>query len=112
MSQSNQPENSEIREDITRFLQANFPQIKMHGGEANITHIDLEDGEVTIQLGGACSGCGISPMTIQALKKRLPDKIPEINTVYADTGGSGGMTPSFPGETDDEQGDGVTDAPF
>ncbi len=106
-------DKEELRERITRFLQTNFPQIKMHGGSAAIQKLDLENGEVSIQLGGACSGCGISPMTIQALKSRLPQEIPEINTVHADTGegNSGGMSPSFPGDTvndDDED----TAAPF
>ncbi len=101
----------DVKDEVSRFLQTNFPQIQMHGGNAQIQHLDLEEKEVLIQLGGACSGCGISPMTIQALKSRLPQEIPEIDTVYADTGdNSGGMTPSFAGETtDDEE---ATDAPF
>jgi len=97
------PEN-DLRERITNFLRRNFPQIQMHGGSAAIEHLDLESGEVTIQLGGACSGCGISPMTIQAIKTRMTKEIPEIETVHANTGMGGGgmdsgMSPSFPGES-------------
>lgn len=102
----------DLREEITMFMQANFPQIKMHGGTAVIQHLDVESGEVTIQLGGACSGCGISPMTIQALKTRMPKEVDEIDTVYANTGeeDNSGMSPSFPGdEVEDESG---TEAPF
>jgi hypothetical protein len=74
-----------------------------------------------VSLGGACSGCGISPMTIQAIKSRMVKEIPEINQVHANTGmggggmgdggfGGGGMSPSFPGETtDDDEG---PEAPF
>jgi Fe-S cluster biogenesis protein NfuA len=121
----------DLRERITNFLRRNFPQIQMHGGSAAIQNIDTESGEVSIQLGGACSGCGISPMTIQAIKSRMVKEIPEITKVHADTGmegmggegghgggggggGGGGMEPSFPGETtDDDEGRGEgPQAPF
>ncbi|MFC7026644.1 NifU family protein [Halomicroarcula sp. GCM10025324] len=98
----------DLRERITNFLRRNFPQIQMHGGSAAIQELDREAGSVTIQLGGACSGCGISPMTIQAIKTRMTKEIPEINEVVARTGmdggegmsgGADGMSPSFPGES-------------
>ena len=79
-------DENELRERISLFLQRNFPQIQMHGGSAAITNLDLENRSVTIQLGGACSGCGISPMTIQALKTRLVQEMPEIDHVNALTG--------------------------
>ena len=95
----------ELREEVSNFLRRNFPQIQMHGGSSSITHLDPESGEVSVQLGGACSGCGISPMTIQAIKARMTKEIPEITQVHADTGmagghgGGDGMSPSFPGES-------------
>ena len=118
-----QSAEDELRERITNFLRRNFPQIQMHGGSAAIEHLDMEKGEVTVQLGGACSGCGISPMTIQAIKTRMTKEIPEIETVHASTGmgGSegmaggvgGGMSPSFPGDTsDDGDDDEGPQAPF
>lgn len=96
----------DLREEIGNFLQRNFPQIQMHGGSAAIQDLDRETGVVSIQLGGACSGCGISPMTIQAIKKRMVEEIPGIEEVHANTGiggeggkgGPGGMSLSFPGE--------------
>ncbi|MBX0287640.1 NifU family protein [Haloarcula salinisoli] len=100
-------DDNDLRERITNFLRRNFPQIQMHGGSAAIENIDREEGSVTIRLGGACSGCGISPMTIQAIKTRMTKEIPEINEVVARTGqeqgegmaggADGGMTPSFGG---------------
>ena len=109
MSTETQDADDELRERISNFLRRNFPQIQMHGGSAAIQHLDREEGTVTVQLGGACSGCGISPMTIQAIKSRMVKEIPEINEVHAETGmggsegmagGAGGMSPSFPGESD------------
>ncbi|NEU59072.1 NifU family protein [Halorussus sp. MSC15.2] len=122
MSTETQDEGDDLEERVSNFLRRNFPQIQMHGGSAAIQNIDRETGEVHIQLGGACSGCGISPMTIQAIKSRMVKEIPEIEQVHADTGmdggggmgGSGGMSPSFPGETTDdgEDSDEGPQAPF
>ncbi|PSP84700.1 hypothetical protein BRC83_04465 [Halobacteriales archaeon QS_1_68_17] len=121
MSTETEDADDDLRERITNFLRRNFPQIQMHGGTAAIQNIDRETGEVSIQLGGACSGCGISPMTIQAIKTRMVKEIPEIEQVHADTGmegghggmGGGGMSPSFPGETtDDGDSDEGPEAPF
>ncbi|MFB6104538.1 MAG: NifU family protein [Halobacteriaceae archaeon] len=104
----------DLEDRISNFLRRNFPQIQMHGGNAAITDLDREAGEVTVQLGGACSGCGISPMTIQAIKSRMTKEIPEIQTVHADTGmDRGGMSPSFPDDNpyEDEE-DSTPEAPF
>jgi len=112
----------DLREEVANFLRRNFPQIQMHGGAAAVRDLDVETGEVTVVLGGACSGCGISPMTIQAIKSRMVQEIPEIDTVHADTGmgggggahggRGGGMEPSFPGETTDDGRDDGPAAPF
>jgi Fe-S cluster biogenesis protein NfuA len=108
MSTDTEASDDDLRERITNFLRRNFPQIQMHGGSAAIQNLDREAGSVTIQLGGACSGCGISPMTIQAIKTRMTKEIPEIDTVNASTGmggsegmagGADGMSPSFPSES-------------
>jgi Fe-S cluster biogenesis protein NfuA len=116
-----QSPEDELRERITNFLRRNFPQIQMHGGSAAIQDLNPEEGTVSIQLGGACSGCGISPMTIQAIKTRMTKEIPEIEEVHADTGmggnegmagGAGGMEPSFPGGSGDSDGDEGPEAPF
>ena len=114
----------ELRERISNFLRRNFPQIQMHGGSAAIQDLDREEGSVTIMLGGACSGCGISPMTIQAIKTRMTKEIAEIETVHAQTGmggnegmaggagGGSGMSPSFPGESSSSDSDEGPEAPF
>lgn len=108
-----------LREDITIFLRRNFPQIKMHGGAFTIEHVDPTDGAVEITLTGACSGCGISPMTIQALKSRMVEDIPEITQVTARTGSASDeeLTPSVAEsstETDSDDSDGgfLPEAPF
>ena len=81
-------DENDLRERVSTFLMRNFPQIQGHGGSHEILDLDVEAGSVTIALGGACEGCGVSPMTIQALETRLPREIPEITTVRAETGDS------------------------
>ncbi|WP_435097121.1 NifU family protein [Halarchaeum sp. P4] len=81
--------DAELRERVETFLARNFPQISMHGGTAGVEAVDAERGELWLALGGACSGCGISPMTVQAIQTRLPQEIPELDTVHVDAGGVG-----------------------
>ena len=124
MSTETEDGGDELREQVGNFLRRNFPQIPVHGGSAAIQDLDRETGEVSIQLGGACSGCGISPMTIQAIKTRMVKEIPEIEKVHANTGGDtggsegmsgGSMSPSFPGHeggSGDADNDEGPEAPF
>lgn len=112
MSTESTPEES-IREDITNFLRRNFPQIKMHGGTFTIETVDLEANTIEITLSGACDGCGISPMTIQALKTRLTDEITEIDTVHARTSQDQLNTTQPTQSTSDNDTDDITpEAPF
>lgn len=71
---------------VDKFLLKNFPQIIAHGGGFDILEADDDDGYVKIRLTGACSGCGISPMTIQAIRDRLPKEVDGVQMVSVDTG--------------------------
>lgn len=108
-------ELEELRDEINNFLKRNFPQIQMHGGSSAIVDLDPEESYVSIQLGGACSGCGISPMTTQAIRRRLPNQIDEIDEVKVHTGdeGMGGMGFPDPSQREDDEKNGnLPDAPF
>lgn len=96
---------TDLESRVMNFLRRNFPQIQMHGGTAAVEEVDAESGRVSIRLGGACSGCGISPMTVQAIKSRMVEEIPEVDSVEANTGMGGfgsGPQPSPPGTEPDE----------
>jgi Fe-S cluster biogenesis protein NfuA len=88
MSRADETTTSEaaIRDEVTRFLRTNFPQIAMHGGQAAVLGVDVEDGFVSIRLGGYCHGCGLSPMTTEAIQNRLPAAIDGIEHVAVETG--------------------------
>ncbi len=91
MSES-EPEGSPedaVREEVSLFLRRNFPQIELHGGDSSITELDLEERRVSINLSGACDGCGVSSMTTQAIQQRLPAEIDAIDHVSVSTGFDG-----------------------
>lgn len=75
-------DDESLVDEVVTFLRKNFPQIAMHGGNAAIRDIDPDTGEVWIQLSGACGGCGISPMTSQAIQRNLPMDIDRIERVH------------------------------
>ncbi|MEF8773168.1 MAG: NifU family protein [Halobacteriales archaeon] len=104
-------EGDDLEDRIANFLRRNFPQIQMHGGTAAIRNVDRETGEVTVTLGGACSGCGISPMTVQAIKSRMVKEIPEVESVNAETGTDGDLGGGAPLSDDDGSTEGP-EAPF
>jgi len=89
-------DENDLHDRVTNFLDRNFPQIQMHGGTAVIDRLDAESGEIALRLSGACSGCGISPMTVRAIKSRLVTEIPEIETVHADAADSTDATSDPP----------------
>jgi Fe-S cluster biogenesis protein NfuA len=63
------------------YLSNNVPQIQDHGGYFEIEDVDTETGEVSLAIGGACSGCGIAPMTMRAIRHRLPDEVDGVSEV-------------------------------
>ena len=89
---SSDPDDS-FEEQLHAFLERSFPQIPMHGGEAAILAADPDAGHVELQLGGACTGCGLSPMTIAALQSRITDEFPEVDSVEVSTGLDGDGLP-------------------
>ena len=89
--------DEELQREVVSFMQRNFPQIPMHGGDALIRDIDAETGSVEIILSGMCSGCGLSPMTINAIQQRLTNDVPGITDVTVEVAdGIGSETPRDP----------------
>ncbi len=108
--------SSNFRDDISSFLKHNFPQIEMHGGESNIIEANEETGYVHINLSGACSGCGISPMTVEAIKRRMFQEIEVVEDIEVTTGfdsiGNTQQPVSFERNKDDKEKNSGIDVPF
>jgi len=93
--------SAESLERRTRnYLSNNVPQIQEHGGHFEIEDVDEESGEVTVAIGGACSGCGIAPMTMRAIRHRLPDELDEVSKVTVRRAG-GPRAAVMPDKTDE-----------
>ena len=82
------------------FLTEEVPQIQAHGGNFEIRDVDEEAGTATVAIGGACSGCGIAPMTMQAIERRLPEEVDGLDDVEV-VRSSGSGTAVMPSKTDE-----------
>ena len=92
----------ELRSRIEDWIVEQMPIIQMHGGTSMIRELDVESGLVVIELGGTCSGCGVSNITAENMQRELyfafdeiedvQIKVPSTGDVGADTveGGRGG----------------------
>jgi len=85
------------------YLSDNVPQIQQHGGSFEIRDVDAEAGTATIAIGGACSGCGIAPMTMKAIKRRLPESVDGLDDVEVVRSG-GPRAAVMPSKTDEMDG--------
>ena len=71
------------------YLNDEVPQIQQHGGSFEVREIDENAGTATVAIGGACSGCGIAPMTMKAIERNLPGSVDGIESVeVVQSGGS------------------------
>lgn len=59
------------------------PAVEMDGG--NISFVSFEDGKLTLQLQGSCSGCPSSTVTLkQGIENLLKRFVPEVQEVVAE----------------------------
>lgn len=89
---SDMPNENELREEVDAFFRKNFPKVRMHGGKYGINRVDPDEGLVQLRLGGTCSGCGLSPMTINAIQQRLTQQVDGIDTVEVNILSEGGTS--------------------
>lgn len=82
------------------YLSNNVPQIQQHSGHFEIEDVDDETGEVTVATGGACSGCGIAPMAMKAIERRLREELDDVKTVTVRRAG-GPRAAVMPNKTDE-----------
>lgn len=71
------------------------PELANHGGMVRL--VDISDaGEVTLQFGGGCQGCGMVDVTLkQGIEKKLMERFPEISVVHDSTDHEGGENPYY-----------------
>ncbi|WP_256297959.1 NifU family protein [Haloarchaeobius salinus] len=69
-----------LAERVEQWLAREMPIIQMHGGTSSVRRADPETGEVVVELGGGCSGCGVADITTGNIEAELL-KWPEIEDV-------------------------------
>ena len=75
--------NDEIIEHIKHLIETNVkPSVASHGG--NIEFVSYDNGHLLLELGGACSGCAGSTMTLKmGVENMIKHYVPEVKTVEA-----------------------------
>ena len=78
---------------VEKWLTKQMPIIQMHGGTSNVRHADPDTGEVVIELGGGCSGCGVSDITSSNIEADLLkwDDIEDVTVRVPESGESFGV---------------------
>jgi Fe-S cluster biogenesis protein NfuA len=82
-------DDAALAERIESWLSVQMPIIQSHGGTSAVKDVDAGTGEVVIELGGACSGCGISQTTERTLDEELPAQFDAVERVTVQFVGSG-----------------------
>jgi|TARA_B100000902_G_C27038581_1_gene778174 Fe-S cluster biogenesis protein NfuA len=56
------------------------PAVAGHGGVVNF--VDFQEGTLTLEMSGACSGCAMSAMTLQqGIEGIMISMVPEVKTI-------------------------------
>ena len=69
---------------IEKTLDTLRPYIASHRGQVEVVDFDESDGVLLLRLGGTCSGCSASSITLrQGIEARLRQMVPEVKQVDA-----------------------------
>jgi len=72
-----------MREKVQEALDQIRPAIQMDGGDVELVEV-TEDNIVKVRLMGACHGCPMSLLTLQAgIERVIKARVPEIQGVEA-----------------------------
>jgi Fe-S cluster biogenesis protein NfuA len=71
-------------ERIEETLDTLRPYIASHRGQVEVVDFDESEGVLLLRLGGTCSGCSASSITLrQGIEARLRQMVPEVKQVDA-----------------------------
>jgi len=69
-------------ENVVRVLEELLPYIEADGGFVEFVEIEEETNYVKVRLGGACTSCAMSAMTLkQGIESKIMQDIPDCNGV-------------------------------
>ena len=78
-----------LADRVERWMVGQMPIIQMHGGTRVVREANPDTGEVVVELGGTCSGCGISNITADNIRRDLILDFDEVDDVTVRTASSG-----------------------
>lgn len=89
-------EDAPLRERVEWVLQARInPMVASHGGMVGLVEVTA-DGDVVLQFGGGCHGCGMVDVTLkQGIETTLRQEIPEVRQVVDATDHASGENPYY-----------------
>ena len=71
-----------MKDEVEEVLETQRPMLMQEGG--NVELVDIEDGVVKVRLGGSCSSCSSSTMTLKmGIEKALKKAIPMVRCLEA-----------------------------
>ena len=87
--------NEEIIEHIKHLIGENIkPAVAGHGGV--IDFVDYDDGHLKLILGGACSGCASSTITLKmGVENMVKHYVPEVHTITAEDDPNSTIAPYY-----------------
>ena len=72
----------EIEAKITTVLAELQPLLRMEHCRLELVEFVIESGSATLQIGGACPDCEVSPLTFSmAIEAHLKLRVPEVRVV-------------------------------
>ena len=84
-----------LKSRVETWMVKQMPIIQMHGGTSMVRECDPETGQVVVELGGTCSGCGISNVTAENIMRDMYlqfDEIENVEVKVPSTGDTGADT--------------------
>jgi Fe-S cluster biogenesis protein NfuA len=77
-------EQEDMRSRVEAALAKVRPAMQADGGDARVVACDEEEGTVSIQMIGACSGCPLSQLDfVYAIETFIRREVPEVKEILA-----------------------------
>ncbi len=75
-------DHDEVKARIQEALDEIRPALQFDGGDCELVGWSPDTGVVQLAMVGACSGCGLSTMTLQAgIERIVRERVPEVKAV-------------------------------
>ncbi|AMP20669.1 hypothetical protein AZF37_05300 [endosymbiont 'TC1' of Trimyema compressum] len=73
-----------MEEQVKEALELVRPSLQAHGGDVTVIEVAENEGEVYVELQGACQGCKGALMTLKmGIERILKEKVPGVQEVIA-----------------------------